>query len=245
MKWITLGTSHGAPEKGRACSGNLLQVNGAYYLFDCGGSVESKMVDLGLDFTAMRCAFITHMHEDHVGSLSGIAKHFSGYLYTNDAHLNIYFPEKVGLDAFQAWLAALHCSQPPKRQSYYVVETGEIYHDENIAVTAIRTDHLKNGEFPSFAYMIETADQRVLYTGDLAADFHDYPAVTTEKDFDAIVCELVHFDFEKNLDTLAASRTKQLIFTHVWLTNIPKIEANRDHFPFPVTVAEDHKVFEI
>ena len=57
MKLYTLGTSHGATEVGRACSANLLEVGGAYYLFDCGGNTEGKMTDLSLPIEKIRAAY--------------------------------------------------------------------------------------------------------------------------------------------------------------------------------------------
>ena len=219
------------------CSGTLLEINGAYYLFDCGGGIEARMTDLGMPIQDLRCVFISHMHEDHVGNLSAMAKRFTTYIYTG-AILNIYFPEEQGIRAFSAWLDALHF-RPERKVDMRLTLEGEVYSDENIRVSAIRTKHLEHGRYPSYAYMIEAGDKRILYTGDLDHDFGDYPTVVFEKDFDAIVCELVHFDVEKNLDTILKSRTKRLIFTHLSLGNIPKIKANIERFRFKVDIAED------
>lgn len=243
MKIYTLGTSHGAAEKGRSCSGTLIEVGGAYYLFDCGGNMESKLTDMGMPIEKIRCVFISHMHEDHVGSLSGIVKRFNTYIYTGEV-VEVYMPEQEGIDAFFGWLKALHFGKADKYK-IMLTKDGEVYSDENITVTAIRTNHIMKGAFPSYAYMIESAEGRVLYTGDLNHEFDDYPSVVFEKDFDAIVCELVHFNVEKNLDTIIKSRAKKLIFTHMSLDNIPKIESAMDRFPFSVEIAQDGMEFDV
>lgn len=245
MRLCTLGTSHGATEQGRACSCNLLTVNGVHYLFDCGGYVEGKMVDLNLDIADIKAVFISHMHEDHVGTLTAIVKRFNHYIQNENANVKLFLPEENGLCAFKNWVNALHMVLNEKRVSYALVEEGVIYTDENIKVTAIRTQHLRNGEFPSFSYMVETEDKRFLYTGDLNPDFHDYPEILYHEEFDAVLCELVHFSVEKNMDCFLKTKTKQLIFTHMGLHNIPKIEEAIDRFPYPVHIAHDHAFYHI
>lgn len=243
MKLYTLGTSHGATEVGRACSANLLEVSGTYYLFDCGGNTEGKMTDLSLPIEKIRAAFITHMHEDHVGSLSAIIKRFCNY-HREAPPITVFLPEESGIAAFLTWLSALHISCEG-RAFLRPVSVGKIYEDELISVTAIATAHMYNGAFPSFAYLIEAEGKKMLYTGDLAGDFHDYPQILSEEDFDAVLCELVHFRVEHNLPALASTRTKHLIFTHLAPRNIPRIRAAEAALPFRVDIAEDGNCFII
>ncbi len=243
MKLYTLGTSHGATEIGRACSANLLAVGTAYYLFDCGGNTEGKMTDLGLPIERIRAVFVTHMHEDHAGTLSAIAKRFCNYHKDADP-VTIFLPEEKGISAFQAWLSALHIVIDD-RVLLRPVTVSQIYQDENITVTAIATEHLYNGMFPSFAFLIEAEGKKFLYTGDLAYDFHDYPKILLEEDFDAVLCELVHFNVTKNLDTIARTKTKKMIFTHLAPRNIPRIRSAENQIPFPIEIAEDGASFSI
>ena len=243
MKLYTLGTSHGATEVGRACSANLLSVGDAYYLFDCGGNTEGKMTDLGLPIEKIRAVFVTHMHEDHAGTLSAIAKRF--YNYHRDASpVSMFLPEENGINAFQIWLSALHIDIKD-RVFLLPVKVGKVYEDEFVTVTAIATAHMNGGAFPSFAYMIEAEGKKMLYTGDLAGDFHDYPAILSEENFDAVLCELVHFKVENNLESIAKTKTKKLIFTHLAPRNIPRIRSAEDKLPFSVEIAEDGNSYSI
>jgi len=243
VKFYTLGTSHGATERGRSCSVNLVDVDGSYYAFDCGGNIETKMKDLDMPFESLRAVFISHMHEDHIGSLSAVVKRFSHYI-KEERSVKVYMPEAEGIEAFRAWVAALHTTKNLHRISYELISAGEIYRDERIAVTAIATRHMQGGAFPSYAFMIEAEGKRILYTGDLAADFSDYPALLLEEDFDLVVSELVHFNLENNLDTIKKTRTKKLVFTHMNLRKAEIIRGIIGEFPFEVVVASDNDSFE-
>ena len=244
MKLHTLGTSHGATEPNKACSVNLLEVNGAYYLFDCGGNAEGKITDLGIAFDAIRAVFISHMHEDHIGTLSAIVKRFLVYNKSENI-LDLHLPEQAGIDAFKGWISALHLDASSPKTRYHLAKEGVIYSDENITVTAIPTKHLMNGKLPSFSYMVETADKRFLYTGDLNYTFCDYPSIVFEQQFDLILCELVHFKPELHLEQIIQSKTKKMVFTHAAPTKATRVLGMQNQFPFPIDLAEDGKIYEI
>lgn len=242
MKLYTLGTSHGATEKGRECSGNLIEVNGTFYLFDCGGNVEGRMTNMDLPIENIRAVFVTHFHEDHIGSLSSIVKRFTVYL--KDKKIKMYLPEKNGIEAFKNWIYALHLPLEDEVE-FDLVTNGFVYSDENITVKAIKTKHIENGKYPSYAYEIHTADKKFLYTGDLSATFEDYPDVLAREEFDAVLSELVHFDFDKNKEKLFGTKTKHLIFTHTAERNVVKLEKVKDTFDYPISIASDGDCYKI
>ena len=120
---------------------------------------------------------------------------------------------------------------------------GKIYSDENITVSAIPTDHI--GGAPTYAYVIEAEGKKLLFTGDLSGDFHDYPTIVFEEDFDAVVSEFTHFRLDTCVPKMINSRTKQMIFTHVAWYNIDEINTVTDQFPFPFYIAQDGNIYEI
>lgn len=245
IKFHTLGTSHGAAEYGRSCSVNILEVNGRYYVFDCGGNIETKMKDLKMPMVNIKAVFISHMHEDHAGSLSAVGKHFAVYIGT-DERVKILMPEKEGIEALRAWMLALHLdSAKMKSLEFEDICEGEIYRDKFVTVSAIATRHIEYGKFPSYAFVIEAEGKKILYTGDLACDFSDYPKVLYNEDFDLVVSELVHFKLESNLEDIKRTRTKKLVFTHISLKKAQTIREIRNAFSFDVAVAEENQSFTL
>lgn len=243
MKIYTLGTSHGRTEIGRDCSGTLLEVNGTYYLFDCGGDVEGKMTNLELPIVNLKSVFVSHMHEDHAGSLTSIMKLFVTYISKGEP-VEFFLPEQNGIDALKNWFTALHGRANGSQLKYTEIKSGEIYSDKNITVTAIPTAHIANGAFPSFAFDVKAGDKRLLYTGDLSADFHDFPSVVSQEKFDVVISEGTHFDLYSNLDTINKTLTDKFIFTHLYPTQEAAIKENLQKFPFPTFVANDNECFE-
>ena len=78
-KIITLGTSHGDPTLERFNSSTLLECNGKRYLLDAGAPAAALLIRRGIAIRELQGIFLTHMHEDHFGGLSGLLKHIVKY----------------------------------------------------------------------------------------------------------------------------------------------------------------------
>ena len=247
MKLYTLGTGCAAAEKGKSCSVNVIETGGNLYIFDCGGDVEEKIVNMGLPFTSIKAVFISHMHRDHVQSIPAIlyrTELASRNLGANKK-LDVFMPEEKGISALKAWLDGMYMKKAEEYARYSVVKAGVIYKDDFITVTAIPTKHIDGGLVPSFAYMITAEGKRFIYTGDLSDTFEDYPEVIFKESFDCVLCELAHFNPEKNFNEIIKSKTKKMIFTHSGDTEFSKIEPYIDKFPFETVVAFDKMCCEI
>src|SRR3984957_12879820 len=70
---VLLGTA-GAPMpvsgRGGICS--VVIVDERIFMIDCGRGAPSAFVEAGLDFTQLEAVFITHLHVDHTGDLTGM-----------------------------------------------------------------------------------------------------------------------------------------------------------------------------
>ncbi len=249
MKITTLGTSHGDSTYCRFNTSTLYELNGALYLVDCGEPCEALMCRKGKDFSKLRAVFITHMHDDHAGGLTELVKTLIKYAKPGQ-HTTVYFPEEGAKEAFHGWTRALHMKDGEEYISYGVVKPGEVYRDENIAVSAYATDHIPSNPVKpcTFAFILDAEGKHILHTGDLWVDFHDFPKIAAEEEFDACLCEATHYKTETALPLFAASKIRRMIFMHI---------ANRFHgetgelallslaakLDFPVEVAHDGDEF--
>lgn len=223
MKIYTLGTSHGNSTATRFNSSTAYETDGVIYLVDCGAPCEALLRRKGLQVKDVRALFVTHMHDDHAGGITGLIKQVVKYPQGRAWPLELYLPEESAIAALTGWFAALHEPYDSPLLQYRAVEDGCFYEDENLRVTAVRTQHLRTrgrteGDPCSFAYILDFKKEgrTVLHTGDLRGDFTDFPAKQAqERRYDVCLCEATHYPPEAALPYLAQARFAQLVFIHI------------------------------
>ncbi|TAG55934.1 MAG: ribonuclease Z [Cytophagales bacterium] len=72
MKIIVLGNGSASPSLERAPSSLLLECKNKYYLFDCGESVQYKLLEYHINFNKITHILISHLHGDHYTGLFGL-----------------------------------------------------------------------------------------------------------------------------------------------------------------------------
>ena len=94
------------------------------------------------------------------------------------------------------------------------IAAGKLDLSELVQLEAIATDHFsnENKSFPSWALKFSTGGKTVLFSGDVAKDFHDFPVGNPA---DISFCELTHYPIDKALPVLAKERFGKLVFTHI------------------------------
>jgi len=251
MKITTLGTSHGDSTYCRFNSSTLYEFDNALYLIDCGAPCEGLLCRKGKDFSKIRAVFCTHMHDDHVGGITELIKILQKYPHPNQ-HTTFYLPEEAAIEPLIGWLAAMHIKIRPELVSFEAVRPGEIYEDENVIVFAYPTDHIPSSPIKpcTFSYILndKTQGKRLLHTGDLWVDFHDYPKILLDEHFDLLVCEATHYKQETAAPLFAQSKIDRLIFNHIgnkWHGEgeTQLLDYCKD-LPYPVTVSHDGDEFD-
>jgi len=135
---LLLGTA-GAPMPvaGRGGIASALVVNGRVFVIDCGRGSPSAFVNLGLDFTRLEAVFLTHLHADHTGDLTGMLLYPWGVRTREDQPLppiRVYGPSRPvalpsGADGFEP-LTTIHPELPGPGTSDLVehILAGYAYH---------------------------------------------------------------------------------------------------------------------
>ena len=264
MNIHTLGTAHGNSTFSRFNSSTLYEAqDGTLYLIDAGAPVEALIRRKGFEIKDLREVFVTHMHDDHAGGLTGLMKQVIKYPNGREIPFTIHLPEETAIDALKCWFHAVHENADHPFFEYRTTDDGLVYEDDNIKVSAIRTAHLRTkgrteGDPCSFAYDLyfKKENMRVLHTGDLTAQFTDYPAIAMEEHFDLCLCEATHYKPEVAHDYFMKSKFDRLLFIHIadrWHNVVEDrwhvkrgerdlLESCKD-FPYPVAIAHDGDTF--
>lgn len=134
--------------------------NGAYftcgdtlYLIDCGSMAFSFLArEVGLDRFTQVYALITHLHNDHVGSLATL---ISYYKYKRGVLITVIHPEETIIDLLQ--LQGID-----RDEYYYYRELG----DNLVGLTAepVPVSHVAN--MKCYGYLLSDAGSRQYYSGD-------------------------------------------------------------------------------
>lgn len=236
MKLIFIGTSHGVPEADRRCSSCILEVSGSCYLVDAGTQVVEDLRKRGTDVDRVRLAICTHPHGDHTDGLISFVDLVNWYFKKADPL--ILLPDDRLIPPLRAWIAATSNGES-LRDGVRIgtFREGVAYEDENLRVTAIRTQHCEN----SFAFLIEAENKKILLTGDLCRPSVDFPQVAFETELDLLVCETAHFSPDDCIPFFDKTKAKRILHTHVndkrWAEALSR-QMNKPH-PYVYGVAYD------
>lgn len=253
MKLITLGTSHGDPTYCRFNSSTLIEISGTYYLLDIGAPADALMIRGNYDCHYIRAIFNTHVHADHIGGLPVMMKSFVKR-FDAEKHkaMKIFVAEEEVILPVKSFYRAMYGYDSENLESYmsfHIIQSGEIYRDENICVKAIPTKHMDYCGGSSFAFLITelSSGKKLIYTGDLAADFSDFPA---DEKADVCVCECTHYNPGLMQPIMKKLCFSKLIFNHIhnpWHgeEGEKRLLSLCADFPFAVQIAHDMDVFDI
>ena len=245
LKLTFLGTSHGFAEKNRFTSGTLIETENYSYVLDAGAPLEYRLVNLEKSFDSIRGIFITHMHNDHVDSLSSLIVSFLGYRRNEQSVC--FLPEQNGIDAFLTWLSAMHCEEDWVRSTvdFRLTKPGVIFDNGDVRVTAVPNLHLfhllnnPDADKIAFSYIFEKDGRSVLFTGDMGGGFKEYPEIIGNRHFNLVVCEMAHGKLSEVQDLLKKTDTDRMLITHYHMPMIEGYEKIFPEFPFDVQLAVD------
>lgn len=254
MKLIVLGAGHGVPEIDRHCSSFLLCVGTSNYMIDAGAPVSDLLVRRGIPLTSVRAVFFTHRHADHTFGFARMLD-LCNWHYV-DAQFDAYLTEQSAVDAMKAMIYSATDNFHEERLRLHTFSAGKVYEDENIAVTAVPTNHM-NGRHPSYAFVVdaksgEDCGKRIVFTGDLHhKDAADFPLPAKTEPSTAIVSELVHFPVDAAMEQWKDCPTGRLFVTHYanrFVVNPDErtaLDARLADLPFPWHLCRDGEEFDL
>lgn len=179
---VLLGTGNPPADPDRSGPATAIVVNGTPYLVDMGAGVvrraKSAVIErgvTGLDPLKLRIVFVTHLHSDHTVGFPDLW--LTPWVLGRRFPLEVYGP--TGLSAMthhlmKAYRVDFEVRSEDRRiyggrtvaeahnVNAHEIKPGVVYRDENVTVTAFRTNH----GMPSFGYRFDTSDRSIVISGD-------------------------------------------------------------------------------
>jgi ribonuclease BN (tRNA processing enzyme) len=230
---ILLGTAGGpTPKPNRAAPSQVIVVNGASYVIDCGNGVARQMILAGLKLGSLRGVFLTHQHSDHnadLGNLlllgwasdlaSPVAVHgpppteamMKAFLQMNDADIRTRIADE-GRPALNGLIATRELTRG-----------GPVMRDANVTVTCAVVNHPP--VTPSFAYRFDCPDRSIVISGDTTPSD---ALIELARDADVLVHEVMHVpSIDKLIATESNAKTlrEHLLASHTTTEQVGQVAA--------------------
>ncbi|MBL7945853.1 MAG: ribonuclease Z [Flavobacteriales bacterium] len=136
----TLGTGAALPARGRYPTSQLVQVNGAWYLVDCGEGTQERLRSIGFNFQRIGHIFISHLHGDHYLGLMGLisSMHLMGRLVPLTVHGP---PDLKPIIDMQLRASGTYLRYPFHFQATAPVSGEVLLEDDRVTVSSLALQH--------------------------------------------------------------------------------------------------------
>ena len=173
---ILLGTGGGPrPRKAVSAPAQVIVVNGAAYVIDCGDGVARQLVSAGVPLNTLRHVFVTHHHSDHNADYGNLL--LLGWTVGLGSRVDTWGPPPLvqmtkqffELNSFDINTRIADEGRPPLLpliHPHEITAGGVVMQDDNVKVTAALVDHPPIKQ--AFAYRFDTPDRSIVISGDTA-----------------------------------------------------------------------------
>lgn len=219
---ICFGVGDGMASVGRNHSAFLYKMGDTTLLLDCGEPVGRSYQACGAGPDALDAVLISHLHFDHLG---GFFMLLQGIMLAGRRRSLPVFLNRWGRDPVKNLVeAALFWNELPAFElDFRTLEARQPIEVKDVKITPFPTTHLAGQKealpgkpdpaFESFAFLLESAEHRIVHSSDLGAPGDLDPWL--EQPVDLLVCELAHFRPEVLFDYLQGKAVKRLALVHL------------------------------
>jgi ribonuclease BN (tRNA processing enzyme) len=171
---ILLGTAGGPrPRTTRAAPAQVIVIDNAAYVVDCGNGVALQLVRAGVPLASLRNVFITHQHSDHNADYgnflllawqSGLAHRVETWGPPPLVRMTKLFFEMNAYDIRIRMADEGRLPFAPLVHPHESARAGLVMKDERVTVTSALVDH--HPVAPAFAYRFDGPDRSIVISGD-------------------------------------------------------------------------------
>ena len=194
---ILLGTAGGpTPKPNRAAPAQVIVVNGASYVIDCGNGVARQMVLAKLKLGSLRSVFVTHHHSDHTADYGNLL--LLAWATDLTSRVDTYGPPPLeqmthdflklnDVDIRTRMADEGRPALEPLISVHEITRGGVVMQDANVKVTVALVDHPPIA--PAFADRFDCPDRSIVMSGDTRPS---RALVELARGADVLVHEVMH-----------------------------------------------------
>ncbi|MGE5329696.1 MAG: MBL fold metallo-hydrolase [Deltaproteobacteria bacterium] len=214
MKLTVIGNCGPYPPKNGACSGYLLETEGAKILIECGSGVLSKLPNY-CALEEITHIILSHLHYDHMGDIMVFKYAIEGKLKRGQKlnTIKLFLPNEPK-DEFQKITSK-------DLFDVVIINDGLKTQINNLNISFARMNH----PIPSYGVRIQEKEKVFVYSGD--ASYLNFP-LEFVGDCDMFLCDSALLSSEKKTSDVSHltsaevgeiaknARVKKLLITHFW-----------------------------
>ncbi|MGK2960961.1 MAG: MBL fold metallo-hydrolase [Gemmatimonadaceae bacterium] len=228
---ILLGTAGGpTPKPNRSAPAQVIVVNGASYVIDCGNGVARQMILARLKLGSIRGVFLTHHHSDHTADYGNLL--LLAWASDLATRVDTYGPpplEKMtrqflALNDVDIRTRIADEGRPPLApliSVHEIARAGLVMQDDNVKVTAALVEHPPIA--PAFAYRFDCPDRSIVISGDTRPS---KALVELARGADVLVHEVMHVPSIESLiarDSNARTLREHLLASHTTTEQVGRL----------------------
>jgi ribonuclease Z len=133
-----LGNNSAVPAFDRHPTSQVVTIDGANYLVDCGEGTQIQMINYKIRRSKISHIFISHLHGDHYFGLVGLINSFG--LLNHQQDLHVFGPSPLK-EIIELQLKVADTTLPYKLHLHTITEPTTLLDTERLSVKCFRTNH--------------------------------------------------------------------------------------------------------
>jgi ribonuclease BN (tRNA processing enzyme) len=207
-----LGTGTCQIEYERRASSVLLELDGTYVLYDCGHGIVQRLLEVGVQHSALQHIVFSHFHADHISDIIPLLQ-AGAWSRTNPRIQDLHLYGSPGLQTIIDGILNVFGGGALQQPTYEIVVHEIADQDQQFAIGPYRFDFINLPPAGNHGLRFAWQGKTYAVTGD--SYFHE-AEIDFLKQVDLAIIDAGHIEDDEIVQLAVRSRAKTVICSHLY-----------------------------